>query len=215
MVVGASGLGKSTFVNTLFETTVISKRPVAKSDKVNVNPTIAITPYTLDLDEDGVKVNLTLVDTPGFGDALDNSDNFSLVLDYLENQFDEVLAEESRIKRNPKFIDNRVHVLLYFIPPSGHGLRELDVLAMKTLGKRVNIIPVISKADGFNPTELQEFKRKIMFDIDGLDIPVFKFPYDPEEDEESVIQENTALSVSFRGNEREKGRGEERVLDSG
>jgi hypothetical protein len=32
-----------------------------------------------------------------------------------------VLAEESRIKRNPRFRDNRVHALLYFIPPSGHA----------------------------------------------------------------------------------------------
>jgi cell division control protein 11 len=40
---------------------------------------------------------------------------------YLERQYDDILAEQSRIKRNPRFKDNRVHALLYFIPPSGHA----------------------------------------------------------------------------------------------
>lgn len=47
---------------------------------------------------------------------------------HLERQYDDVLAEESRIKRNPRFRDDRVHCLLYFIPPTGHscvsGLHE-------------------------------------------------------------------------------------------
>ena len=40
---------------------------------------------------------------------------------HLERQYDDVLAEESRIKRNPRFRDDRVHCLLYFIPPTGHA----------------------------------------------------------------------------------------------
>ena len=40
---------------------------------------------------------------------------------HLERQYDDVLAEESRIKRNPRFRDDRVHCLLYFIPPTGHS----------------------------------------------------------------------------------------------
>ena len=40
---------------------------------------------------------------------------------YLERQYDDILAEESRIKRNPRFRDNRVHALLYFITPTGHS----------------------------------------------------------------------------------------------
>lgn len=47
--------------------------------------------------------------------------SFSEIVGYLERQYDDILAEESRIKRNPRFRDNRVHVLLYFITPTGHG----------------------------------------------------------------------------------------------
>lgn len=75
----------------------------------------------IDLDEDGVKISLTVIDTPGFGDQINNELAFQQILQYLEAQFDEVLLEETRIKRNPKFQDNRVHALLYFISPTGHG----------------------------------------------------------------------------------------------
>ena len=47
--------------------------------------------------------------------------SFSEIVGYLERQYDGILAEESRIKRNPRFRDDRVHVLLYFITPTGHG----------------------------------------------------------------------------------------------
>jgi cell division control protein 11 len=47
--------------------------------------------------------------------------SFGEISGYLERQYDDILAEESRIKRNPRFRDNRVHALLYFITPTGHG----------------------------------------------------------------------------------------------
>lgn len=47
--------------------------------------------------------------------------SFQEIMGHLERQYDDVLAEESRIKRNPRFRDDRVHCLLYFIPPTGHS----------------------------------------------------------------------------------------------
>jgi len=70
---------------------------------------------------DGQKIILTVVDTPGFGDNVDNSNSFKRILDYIENQYKRFLAEESRVQRNAKFQDTRVHVIVYFIPPSGHS----------------------------------------------------------------------------------------------
>lgn len=49
------------------------------------------------------------------------SGSFAEIVGYLERQYDDILAEESRIKRNPRFRDNRVHAMLYFITPTGHG----------------------------------------------------------------------------------------------
>lgn len=119
--------------------------------------------------------------------------SFGEIVGYLERQYDDILAEESRIKRNPRFRDNRVHVLLYFITPTGHGLRELDIELMKRLSPRVNVIPVIGKADSLTPAELAESKKLIMEDIEHYRIPVYNFPYDIEEDDEDTVEENAEL----------------------
>ncbi|KAJ9126126.1 hypothetical protein QFC24_002399 [Naganishia onofrii] len=65
----------------------------------HLEPGIQIKPITVELEEDGVRVALTVVDTPGFGDNIDNERCFSEILNYIEIQYDHILAEESRIKR--------------------------------------------------------------------------------------------------------------------
>ena len=127
MVCGASGTGRTTFVNTLCQKGVLphldSDEPPYLSDsgETTGEPSVKIKPVTveLELDEEGTRVSLTIVDTPGFGDSVDNEASFGEISSYLERQYDDILAEESRIKRNPRFRDNRVHVLLYFVQPTG------------------------------------------------------------------------------------------------
>lgn len=147
----------------------------------------------MDIDNEGTRIFLTIVDTPGFGDQIDNEASFAEIEGYLERQYDDMLSEESRIKRNARFKDNKVHALLYFITPTGHGLRELDIELMRRLSPRVNVIPVIGKADAHTPEELEESKNLIMADIKHYNIPVYKFPDNPEEDYGDTIQENTEL----------------------
>ena len=50
--------------------------------------------------------------------------------------------------------DTRVHCLLYFISPYGRGLKPLDLDVMKRLSTKVNLVPVIAKADGLTKTEV-------------------------------------------------------------
>lgn len=166
----------------------------AESD-VHPDQGLQIKPITveLELEEDRTCVSLTIVDTPGFGDEIDNEASFSKIVGYLERQYDDHLAEESRIRRNPRFTDNRVHAMLYFITPTGHGLRELDIELMKRLAPRVNVIPIIGRADSLTPVELAQSKKLIMEDIEYYRIPVYNFPYDAEEDDEESIEENIEL----------------------
>jgi septin family protein len=49
------------------------------------------------------------------------NDSFQETVGYLERHYNDILAEESPIIRNARFRDNRVHALLYFIPPTGHA----------------------------------------------------------------------------------------------
>lgn len=92
--------------------------------------------------ENGVNLSLTIVDTPGYGDSIDNSQWYAFylywqdidnmyymyliifswqpILDYIENRYEDFLNAESRVNRKT-LLDSRVHCCLYFIAPSGHG----------------------------------------------------------------------------------------------
>ncbi|SGZ48537.1 CIC11C00000000829 [Sungouiella intermedia] len=174
--------------------TAILARNEFDASAAHEEPGIALTETKVEsIDEDNVRLQLNIIDTPGFGDNLNNELCLNEIENYLKQQFDLVLAEETRIRRNPRFVDTRVHVLLYFITPTGHGLRELDITCMKRLSKYVNIIPVIGRADSFTESEIQYFKQQIRTDIERFNVPVFQFDnymndYDEEEDYD-LIQE--------------------------
>lgn len=107
---------------------------------------------------------LTIVDTVGYGDQINKEDSFKAVVDYIDAQFEAYLQEELKIKRSlSTYHDTRIHVCLYFICPTGHGLKSIDLVCMKKLDTKVNIIPIIAKADTISKTELQKFKVKIQW----------------------------------------------------
>ena len=83
-----------------------------------------------------MNLTLTIVDTPGFGDAVDNSNCWEPVINYVESQYESFLDAETRVNR-VSLPDTRVHVCLYFIAPSGHGLKPLDVEYMQRLHDKV------------------------------------------------------------------------------
>lgn len=76
------------------------------------------------------------------------------------------MTAESRVQRKA-ITDSRVHCCLYFIAPSGHGLKPLDVEFMQRLCDKVNIIPVIAKADTMTPEEVALFKKQVRNYIDA------------------------------------------------
>lgn len=94
------------------------------------------------LKENGVNLTLTIVDTPGFGDAVDNSDCWDPVVQFVESQYEAFLDAETRVNR-VALPDSRVHACLYFIAPSGHGLKPLDVEYMQRLHDKVKILALL------------------------------------------------------------------------
>jgi len=42
-----------------------------------------------------------------------------------------------------------------------YSLKPLDIEIMKRLGSRVNLIPVIAKADTLTPKDLETFKKRV------------------------------------------------------
>ncbi|KAG6851195.1 hypothetical protein H0H93_015205 [Arthromyces matolae] len=196
MVVGESGLGKSTLINTLFNTTLYPPKepqpPAAERSK-----TVAIESIGADIEENGVRLHLTVVDTPGFGDFVNNDESWKPIVENIESRFDSYLEQENRVNRT-KVIDNRVHACLYFIQPTGHSLKQIDIEFMRRLHTKVNLIPVIAKADTLTEEEVAEFKERILSDIAHHNIHIFQAPTYENEDEETIAEhEEIASKIPF------------------
>uniref|UniRef100_A0A8C8RLT5 Septin n=1 Tax=Pelusios castaneus TaxID=367368 RepID=A0A8C8RLT5_9SAUR len=188
MVAGESGLGKSTLIDSLFLTDLYKDRTLLDA-QARIPQTLAIERRAVELEEGGVRVKLTVVDTPGFGDALDNADCWLPIVDYIDQQFEQFFRDESGLNRK-NITDGRVHCCLYFLSPFGHGLRPLDVAFLQAVHHKVNIVPVIGRADTLTPREVHALKEKIRQQLEENAISIYQFPdCDSDEDEEFKAQD--------------------------
>merc|ERR1711931_420958 len=103
------------------------------------NPAVEIQHVTYDLKESNVSLKLTIVETVGYGDQIDKGDSTESILKYIDSNYESFLQEEMQIKRTLNtYHDTRVHACLYFIAPTGHSLKSLDLVCMKKLDSKVN-----------------------------------------------------------------------------
>ncbi|PRT52484.1 Cell division control protein 3 [Wickerhamiella sorbophila] len=188
MVVGESGLGKTTLLTTLFETRLQGgdSQSAVRADG-DLKSTVDIKPFTADLEENGVKLRLTVIDTPGFGDYVNNSNSWKPIIDEIDGRYDQYLEAENSVNRS-RIPDNRVHACLYFIEPTGHSLKPLDINVMRKLHQKVNLIPVIAKSDTLTEAELEQFKNTIRTDIAYQGIQIFQPPRYSDDDEETQAE---------------------------
>uniref|UniRef100_A0A8B9RMP7 Septin-9-like n=1 Tax=Astyanax mexicanus TaxID=7994 RepID=A0A8B9RMP7_ASTMX len=196
MVVGQSGLGKSTLINTLFKSKV-SRRSVMPSDEERIPKTIEIKSVSHDIEEKGVRMKLTVIDTPGFGDQINNENCWQPIMKFINEQYEQYLQEEINISRKKRIPDSRVHCCIYFIPPTGHCLRPIDIEFMRHLSKVVNIVPVIAKADTLTLEERDFFKQKIREDLRVNEIEVYPQKEFDEDSEDRMINDKIREMIPF------------------
>ncbi|CAG7564162.1 unnamed protein product [Fusarium equiseti] len=193
MVVGESGLGKSTLVNTLFNTSLYPPKE-RKGPSLDIIPkTVTIQSISADIEEAGVRLRLTVVDTPGFGDFVNNDESWRPIVDNIEQRFDSYLDAENKVNRM-NIVDNRIHACVFFIQPTGHSLKPLDIEVMRRLHTKVNLIPVIAKADTLTDEEIAAFKSRILADIKHHGIQIFEGPRYELDDEETIAENNEIMS---------------------
>ncbi|KAK7206233.1 septin-4 [Myxozyma melibiosi] len=180
MVCGESGLGKTTFVNTLFSTSVKSYADNRRRHAKQTSQTVEIEITKAELEERDFRIRLTVVDTPGFGDYVNNKEAWTPIVEFLDDQHESFMVQEQQPHRAEK-VDMRVHACLYFIRPTGHTLKPLDIEVMKRLSTRVNLIPVIAKADTISSEDLAEFKLRIRQVIEAQDIKVYTPPIEDDD----------------------------------
>ena len=89
-------------------------------------------------------------------------------------QFERYVRYEFSGPNRKNIVDNRVDCCFYFVNPFGHGLKPRDVEVLRQLRHRVNVVPVIAKADCLVKAELAALKRKILDEIDANGIKIYQ-----------------------------------------
>lgn len=164
MAVGAKGCGKSSLFNNIVARPIVTSKGQGEIDV-----------YMLNLDGMGASQSIVFVDTPGFGSVMDDDGIQESIIDYIKEQLDLFIEEESRIRRNPRYDDTRVHCLLYFVPATGNGLKQRDVVFLRRAQDLVNVVPVISKADALTDSEVLAMRRLVTEQLAFYGIRMFDF----------------------------------------
>ncbi|KAG0206576.1 hypothetical protein BGX28_002012 [Mortierella sp. GBA30] len=196
MVCGESGLGKTTFINTLFTTTIKTPKNYKRRFNKSAEKTVEIEIIRAELEEKQFNVKLSVIDTPGFGDYTNNRDSWMPIIDFIDDQHESYMRQDQQPKRH-ELSDMRVHCCLYFIRPTGHTLKPLDIEVMKRLGTRVNLIPVIAKADTMTPTDLHKFKKRILEVIAAQNIQCYTFPLESDDDQSTKRNMSIMAAMPF------------------
>ncbi|TPX32640.1 hypothetical protein SmJEL517_g04335 [Synchytrium microbalum] len=152
--------------------------------------------FTEEVEEKGFTVRLTVIDTPGFGDYINNADSWVPIVEFLDEQHQGYMLQEERGGRKGTD-DLRVNVCLYFIQPGGHTLKPLDIQVMKQLGTRVNLIPIIAKADTMTPADMLGFKDRIRDAISAHNIQVYSPPVTSDDEALSKVGSSPLSMMPF------------------
>lgn len=196
MVVGQTGLGKSTMINTLFSSRLLeSKGRMDPSDEIRQTTSISTASHVII--ENGVKLKLNLIDTPGYGDLINNEHCWETIIKYIKDQYSIYLRKELTAVRERHIPDTRVHVVLFFINPSGHSLRQIDIQVLKKLGDIANVIPVIAKADTLTLEERDLFKQRVRAELQNNNIRVYPFDHEDYDEEERELSSQVQAMLPF------------------
>jgi len=171
IVVGPSGIGKTTLINSLFELNYGDCPDYERNiDKVELSVK-EFRPQNKAID-----MRLTIIETKGFNNQLDRSEVYKPIVDYIEARYEDHLRDELEVQETKynDIKDGRVHCCIYMISPTARGLKPIDLVTMKKLHQRVCLIPVIGRSDQLTLQERQSIKRSIMKEIQENEIKIYQ-----------------------------------------
>ena len=112
---------------------------------------------------------------------------------YIKYQYGAYLHKELTAQRERYIQDTRIHCCLFFIQPSGHALKPIDIVVLKKLCDVVNVVPVIAKADSLTLEERQAFKDRIKQEFAFHNLRMY--PYENEEYDSEEMALNQQIKV--------------------
>ena len=75
---------------------------------------------------------------------------------------------------------------------------------MKSLHNRVNIVPVIAKADTLTKAEINRLKKRVLEEIAKNSIKIYQLPEVEEDEEEDYKEQTRVLKVKISENRLSK-----------
>lgn len=145
LIVSRRGTGASTLINSLFAV------PLVKKDRGD-----SITTTVNEIIESGIKLTLSITTYHG--------DDINRVFKFISTSNEEYFDMEQGM--SGKFPDNRIHCCLYLVP--GDKISDDEVKGLQELSTKVNVIPVITKADMFTNDELRSHRERIRNVFEGI-----------------------------------------------
>lgn len=179
LVVGDSGLGKTTLVRTLFS---VPGQELQLHDGTETSPaqwkrdpeSLCTVLSWEDTDDPSVWV-YQVQDTPGYGDDLNIMNNIRSMITYIEQQNRRYLRMEldkQRTVDTSELPDPRVDCCIFCLQP--HRLRPVDLRYMLELGQHVPIVPVVTKADTMTIQEASKYRREVYNKLKNPYVPGVK-----------------------------------------
>ena len=240
LVVGPTGLGKTTFLQTLLgiplstlSTTIItpassnsdSKNIANASNSIAGNLGIHIVEKYGVITESCFETTLCISEVAGFGEEHNSTTsqataqelNWKPIVEYIDSKNEAYwkhvvsvdrtrqLSSESSSTRNEstdidstieisklhQSFDGRIHCCLYFLSPHAKGLKPLDIVAMKAIGEKCNLVPLIAKADTLSKSELATLKVIVKETIRSHNITTFDKVYSIFQQQQLALASNS------------------------
>lgn len=185
LVAGQTGVGKTTFINTLFNENLLKVKegPYGPSG-------LSITKFNLTEQKFSLKLNI--IETSGLGQFINNEGCWIPISNFIDKQFQLHLFQEQQPDRTLK-VDHRIHCCIYILSPHSKQLSPLDLTIIKELASKVNVIPVIGKSDCLNVEEMETLKMGLKNHFNNSQVKFCDFITD--EELHMKINENLPFSI--------------------
>jgi len=88
-------------------------------------------------------------------------------------------------------------LFVFFINPTGHTLKPIDITVLRKLAENVNVVPVIAKSDSLTLEEREAFKERIRQELAHNQIRLYPFDDSEADEEEIALNERVRAMIPF------------------
>lgn len=187
-MIGKNGVGKKLFVSSLCEEELAFEE--------NKLEKLSIVSVSKEIIENSVPIKLNISITSNFGNELNNKEQISQINQFIENKFQAILDEETKINRVIPKNDSRIHLCLYFIDCK---LSELDIKVIEKIGERVNLIPVLNKVDCLTRKEFELTHETVVNQLENMKTFNFIDFFEDSDYELVNLQKKIPFGIVSRG----------------